>query len=301
MLESAGINPADCIFDTVFKFSLPFYDHVLTKERALGHTAIPPLKPGHYLKLEHAPALTALRNRIEAVKPNIVIALGDLPMWALTHYRGIKRWRGAPILTIDQQQKVLPTWAPDSVLKNWALRPIVILDLSKALYERQSPLLIRPARKIYLQPTLADLTTFYEEHIKPAPYLAADIETKNFTITEIGFAPSPSRALVIPFWSRQEKDGNYWRTFEEEKAAWEWVRMVCATKPLVGQNFQYDMHYLTRTMGIATPLVAGDTMLLHHSLQPELQKGLGFLGSIYTREPSWKFMRTDHQEEKRNN
>jgi hypothetical protein len=35
-------------------------------------------------------------------------------------------------------------------------------------------------------------------------------------------------------------------------------------------------------------------MLLHHSMQPELEKGLGFLGSVYTDEPSWKFMRTDH-------
>ena len=32
-------------------------------------------------------------------------------------------------------------------------------------------------------------------------------------------------------------------------------------------------------------------MLLHHSLFPELQKGLGFLGSIYTNEASWKLMR----------
>jgi hypothetical protein len=32
-------------------------------------------------------------------------------------------------------------------------------------------------------------------------------------------------------------------------------------------------------------------MLLHHALQPEVQKGLGFLGSIYTEEPAWKIMR----------
>jgi len=35
-------------------------------------------------------------------------------------------------------------------------------------------------------------------------------------------------------------------------------------------------------------------MLLHHAMQPEMEKGLGFLGSLYTNEPSWKFMRTDH-------
>jgi hypothetical protein len=32
-------------------------------------------------------------------------------------------------------------------------------------------------------------------------------------------------------------------------------------------------------------------MLLHHALQPESEKSLGFLGSIYTGEASWKLMR----------
>jgi len=32
-------------------------------------------------------------------------------------------------------------------------------------------------------------------------------------------------------------------------------------------------------------------MLAHHALQPESEKGLGFLGSVYTNEPSWKLMR----------
>jgi hypothetical protein len=32
-------------------------------------------------------------------------------------------------------------------------------------------------------------------------------------------------------------------------------------------------------------------MLLHHAIHPEMRKGLGFLGSIYTDEPSWKLMR----------
>ena len=31
-----------------------------------------------------------------------------------------------------------------------------------------------------------------------------------------------------------------------------------------------------------------DTMHAQHSLQPEQEKGLGFLGSIYTNESAWK-------------
>jgi hypothetical protein len=32
-------------------------------------------------------------------------------------------------------------------------------------------------------------------------------------------------------------------------------------------------------------------MLLHHALYPEAQKSLGYMGSLYTDEGSWKQMR----------
>ena len=34
-------------------------------------------------------------------------------------------------------------------------------------------------------------------------------------------------------------------------------------------------------------------MLVHHALYPELNKGLGFLGSIYMNEPAWKHLRRE--------
>ena len=57
------------------------------------------------------------------------------------------------------------------------------------------------------------------------------------------------------------------------------------------QNAQYDLTYLWQTWGVWVKNVAEDTMLLHHALQPELEKGLGFLGSAYTDVPAWKNMR----------
>jgi hypothetical protein len=43
-------------------------------------------------------------------------------------------------------------------------------------------------------------------------------------------------------------------------------------------------------MGFQINNMLHDTMLLHHSLFPEMLKGLGFLGSVYTNEQSWKLM-----------
>jgi hypothetical protein len=54
------------------------------------------------------------------------------------------------------------------------------------------------------------------------------------------------------------------------------------------QNGMYDIAFLLRSYGIRVYGCAEDTMLLHHALQPESLKGLGYLGSIYTDFGPWK-------------
>jgi hypothetical protein len=63
-------------------------------------------------------------------------------------------------------------------------------------------------------------------------------------------------------------------------------------QPKIAQNGLYDLNILWRSYGITVRNFEEDTMLLHHALQPESEKGLGFLGSVYTDEASWKMMRT---------
>ena len=79
----------------------------------------------------------------------------------------------------------------------------------------------------------------------------------------------------------------------DELKAWAWVRRMCAlpNSTKVGQNFMYDLNFLWTKYGITIGGELEDTMLMHHAMQPEMQKGLGFLGSIYTDEAAWKFMR----------
>jgi len=58
--------------------------------------------------------------------------------------------------------------------------------------------------------------------------------------------------------------------------------------PKLFQNGLYDIPYILRTTGIRVMGAEHDTLLLHHALQPESLKSLGFMGSIYTDHHAWK-------------
>ena len=255
----------------------------------------PPLFPNKYCPAKFHPELIRLQKEIRDVKPTCILALGNVASWALLKSSGIKKIRGAPLYYnagINFNVKVLPTYHPSAVFREYSLKPILFADLNKLSEELKFPEIRRPVRSIWIEPTLDDLMRFEAQYILPASRLSVDIETAGTMITCIGFAPSPSVAIVVPFPDADQKDGSYWRTIEDEAAALVWCRRQCL-RPIdkVGQNFLYDIQHLWKNYGVPIGGKVDDTMLLHHALQPEMEKGLGFLGSIYTREASWKFMR----------
>ncbi len=190
------------------------------------------------------------------------------------------------------QLKCLPTYHPAGVLRSWAWRPIVVADLMKAHREAGFAEIRRPSRRVLVSPTLDEMLAWEAETYKRGCFdLSIDIETEAKQITMVGFARSPSEAMVIPFWDRSKPGYSYWPDHQSEKAAWDCVERLCQCPARkIGQNFIYDLQYLTK-FGIQPTNCSADTMLLHHSLFPEMQKGLAFLGSIYTNEASWKLLR----------
>ncbi len=272
--------------------------------RVTGIPGLPKVaeKTDGYLRSEFAPEIARLWDEIQSLSPNLIITLGNVPTAILTRSPSkISKNRGTITLSEHVRRpdgspiKILPTYHPAAVLREWTLRPILMRDIFKSRRHYLSPEFSRPSRLIWLEPTLADLAIFYREHLAPnlsAPW-GVDIETAHGTITEIGFA-RPDIGIVVPFFSRAKRDGNYWSTRSDELLAWKWVKKVCQDLRFpVFQNGLYDLNYLLR-YGIPVPHAGADTMLRWHSVQPEMKKSLGFLGSILTDEPSWKFMRTDH-------
>lgn len=300
MLKQANIKRSEVFLTNVFNFRPQSgnLDGFLISPKA-HPTDIPRLPTYRQGKLFHpklAGELDRLKNELETIQPNLVVALGSVACWALLGSSGIGSLRG----TIAESRmipglKVLPTYHPSAVLRDWSLRPIVIADLMKASREQAFPDIRRPKRNILVNPTLNELWAWMEA-IPPDATLACDIETFKSMITMVGFACSPSEAAVVPFLT---SEGNYWGSEADELEAWLFVKALLEGPWVkVFQNGLYDLQYLA-VMGFRPTNLREDTMLYHHSLFPELQKGLGFLGSIYTNEVAWKLMRGNYDTNKR--
>jgi uracil-DNA glycosylase len=254
------------------------------------------LLSGKYVRREFEPELDRLADEILSIDPNLIIGLGNTALWALCGRTGIGKLRGTTQLTTHcvSGYKLLPTYHPAALFREWTNRPTVILDLVKAKREAEFPEVRRPHCEIWIEPTVKDIERFINDFVLGCDLASVDIETAGSRITCIGFAPSAERAIVIPFDDERAKGGSYWPSRESEAMAWLAIRGVLedGSIPKLFQNGLYDIAFLLRSYGIRVRGARHDTMLLHHALQPESLKGLAFLGSIYTDHGPWKSERT---------
>lgn len=264
------------------------------------HYNYPPLAgAGAFLHPRYLSELGRLRGELCSQDIRFCLALGNTACWALLNRTGIGKLRGYLYQsTLLDGLKVLPTYHPSSVLRQYSNRPIVIADFKKALrtYEcpadGTSPASGGSSRTIWIEPDGGDLAAWWTTYVPDkSTRVSVDIETFAGTITCIGFGVSRC-GISIPFWDRRKPDGNYWPTAEVEQKVFRIVEgWLKSPNPKLLQNAQYDLQYIWKTWGIPVGGVIEDTMLMHHALQPELPKDLGFLGSAYTDEVAWKDMR----------
>jgi len=293
VLSQAGIARSECYVTNVLNLQPKPTNDIKNccGPRMGGIPGMPSLTAGKYMRNEYAPELARLYRELDREKPNLIVALGATAAWALLKTTGIAKIRGAPAMS--PWGKCLATFHPQAVGYDWSLRPVLFADLCKAKREAEYAELRRPQREVYLPDTPADLDRFADLHMSRFDLLSIDIETVGGDIiTCVGFAPSIDRTLVVPFFDPAKPGRNYWPTAADERLAWDWVKRICeGDRPKVFQNGLFDINVLWRTMGIRVRNATHDTMLAHHALQPEMKKGLAFLGSIYTNEASWKLMR----------
>jgi uracil-DNA glycosylase len=299
MLAKAGISRADCFLTNVFNLR-PKGNRILELcgDRHEGIPGYPALAKSKYVRREFSIELDRLGDELLEVNPNIVICLGNTTMWALSGKTAISKLRGSVAYSSHTVSgfKMLSTYHPAAVLRDWCLRPVVVRDFIKAKRESEYPEVRYPEREIWIEPTVEDLYVFRDRHLRGAKLLSIDIETSGTIVTCIGFAPTGTVGIVIPF---VRHGRSYWKDDSTEQQVWKFVVEVLnnSRTQKIFQNGLYDIAFLYRSMGIRVMNAEHDTMLLHHALQPESLKSLNFLGSLYTDERHWKSMRDDRDGE----
>jgi DNA polymerase I-like protein with 3'-5' exonuclease and polymerase domains/uracil-DNA glycosylase len=292
MLQEAGILRSTCFVTNVVRRRPPGNDvGVFFAQRKSDITLQHIQLSGKYCLPVVLEGIELLKREIEMCQPDVIIALGNVALWALTGNWGITSWRGSQLactlpLALDYQPKVIPTYHPALVLRQWAWRQTAVHDLRRAkghigqkVYNpRHYDFVIRPDYST----TIGILDGLLAELDKGSFELTGDVETRAGHIDCFGLAWNKSSAICIPFMTMTGDPRGYWPLEEETAIVW---RLYQINKHpnfggWTGQNFLYDAQYIYRHWWFL-PKVKHDTMLSHHSMFSNSQKSLDYLASMY--------------------
>jgi uracil-DNA glycosylase len=288
MLGAAGINREECFITNVSRHRPPFNDlsQWIAKSKK-DITSAHKFVRDKWVLPQISDGITLLKEEIARVRPNIIIALGNTALWALTGHWGISKWRGS-LLYEDctaSHFKVVPTTHPAAVLRDWSQRPATITDIRRAARYMGGGGYPDPQWKFLVRPTSSNVLAVLSSLCLrleggEALVLALDIETRLGHISCIGLAWSLQDAMCIPLMATGHRGGYY---SEEEECTIQWNLYLLLTHKnvrVVGQNLLYDLQYFERWLHYS-PRVVFDTMIGQHALFSALPKSLAFLSSLY--------------------
>ena len=223
---------------------------------------------------------------LDEINPNVIVPLGKQALLALTDKAAISKWRGSIIS--GRCGKTIPTYHPAYIMRQWAERPLAVLDLTKAKAESSSPNIKELNPQFVMDPDF-DMAMELMEKAKDAEYLSFDFETTySGCPTCIGFSTKVDTAFCIPLMTNGVP---HWST-NEELSIWHQIsHLMVSPKPKkIAQNVMFDAYVLHSVLNVDLVNFWMDTMLMHNLIYSELPKGLGTLCSIYTKYPYYKDM-----------
>ena len=286
MLHEAGINRSECFVTNVVRERplgndisqfIAFKKKDITKDHKLFRDK--------YVRSQVVYGYDLLYKEINMCKPNLIIALGNVPMWALTGEWGIGKWRGSMLYAKDfPDVKVIPTYHPALVLRDWSSRAITVQDLRRAARYRNGEPYPTPKWNFIVRPSFerACFTLDALRQILDAGELeiSFDIETRGGHIACAGISWSPVDAICIPLMCIENIEG-YWGVDQEGALVHRLYKIL--THPnakVVGQNLLYDSQYTYRHWHFI-PNVTQDTMISFHTAFAGLPKRLDYQASMF--------------------
>jgi uracil-DNA glycosylase family 4 len=276
MIELAGYKWNETYRTNVLKYRPPNND--LSRISETGHS-IEECKP-------------ILWNEVNTIKPNVILAIGDLALTNLTDKTGITKWRGSILESKQGYPKIIPSFHPARLWKHevpYNTRVLIQWDFDKAVRHSSTPEFNLPRRCLEIARSSADLYRFLSTY-RDNKRVSVDIEVYKGIPTCIALAFSAHHAMSIPVLN-MEIGKNPFKLNERELC--ECLVMLAEFLErddieIIGQNFKFDKLKLLKPLQIRIKKIFGDTKINSAVLYPELKKDLALLTSIYTDEPYYK-------------
>lgn len=282
MLHEAGIGRHECFVTNVIRKRPAGNDvelFVPSKKKDITPSMVP--FRGRMVDPCVVEGFSLLEKEIALCQPEVIIAAGNIALWALTGKTGIKKWRGSR-LGGGENPVIIPVYHPALILRQYEFRPITVQDLRRAKDARRTDK--PPEVRFTVRPSLDDVYRSFdtiEVNLDQGPTtLAVDIETRQEHIACLGIAWSRRDAICIPFMATESLAG-YWPEEAECSIVWRLRKILQHPNArVVGQNFLYDTQYLFRYWR-CIPTVARDTMGAQHALFAGGPKDLAYLSSMW--------------------
>lgn len=302
-MQAAGLDPEKCFFTNLCRYRPPgnelgafFSSDGVPNEKVIE-------------------GLTLLKQDIDRVRPNIIIALGAFPLHFLTGrgrwskkdraYTGIGDYRGYILdgQAIAAGVKVIASYHPAAITRKYSWKHLLRFDLQRSAREQGFPEIRRPRRHVVVvEPDDPNKDAWVRwlagPDGVPAPvsdevrevlggpslsdsFLSSDIEYIGARLLCTGFTRSSRIACVFP--TRTSTDRDLVQSIIE-----------CGV-PLCLQNAMFDCSILEWHFGFqCLRYLAHDTMIAMHCAYTEFPKDLGFIGSLQTEwEPWWEEINGD--------
>jgi DNA polymerase I-like protein with 3'-5' exonuclease and polymerase domains/uracil-DNA glycosylase len=243
-----------------------------------------------FISNRYAAEVDATRKRIDELKPQFILTLGEAGLFSVLIERGIDDFRGSMEWYESDVARipVMPTHSISRVRKQPELGLLVHRDLARLCEHYGTGVWPDKDWNINIADTYDSAVAGLQQLLdgldsKPGGYrMGVDIETrKKRFMSVIGFATSPTDALVIPF---QDPDWKpIFSTVDEEYRVISLVRRVLEhpNMRLAGQNYHYDAQVLAARYGVRSNIWC-DTMLAHHTaFNTGIKQALHVISSIY--------------------
>ena len=236
---------------------------------------------------EYKRGISSLRSYIEKehLGIKVILCLGESVLNTICKEYGIQKWRGS-VLRLGGIHYI-STYSPYQVSRQRSLYPIFTFDIYRAI-EISRKGYTAPINDFIIDPSGLDLEEIKSE-ILSNDIISIDIESSRDSthILCCGFASSKSKAYCLVNHDYMGMEYSFYNA----------TKTICENESVkkIFHNGLFDVEML-RLNGINVKNWTYDTMVGQHILEPEMEKSLAFLTSLYTDRPYYKEMGKDSDE-----